>query len=44
MGGSVNPENAEGLFAQPDINGGLIGGASLQAADFLRIIQLAEEA
>lgn len=43
-GGSVNPENAEGLFAQPDINGGLIGGASLQAADFLRIIQLAEEA
>ena len=43
-GGSVNPENAEGLFAQPDINGGLIGGASLQAADFLQIIQLAEEA
>ena len=43
-GGSVNPENAEGLFAQPDINGGLIGGASLQAAEFLRIIQLAEEA
>jgi triosephosphate isomerase len=43
-GGSVNPENAGGLFAQPDINGGLIGGASLQAADFLRIIQLAEEA
>ena len=43
-GGSVNPENAEGLFAQPDINGGLIGGASLQAAEFLRIIQLAEKA
>jgi triosephosphate isomerase len=43
-GGSVNPENAGGLFAQPDIDGGLIGGASLQAADFLRIIQLAEEA
>jgi triosephosphate isomerase len=43
-GGSVKPENAEGLFAQPDINGGLIGGASLRAADFFRIIQLAEQA
>lgn len=33
-GGSVKPGNAAGLFAMPDIDGGLIGGASLQAADF----------
>src|SRR5690606_31059117 len=30
-GGSCKPDNAEGLFGQPDINGGLIGGASLDA-------------
>ena len=36
-GGSVRPDNAAGLFAQPDIDGGLIGGASLVAADFLAI-------
>ncbi|MBS0557420.1 MAG: triose-phosphate isomerase [Proteobacteria bacterium] len=36
-GGSVKPDNAVGLFAQPDIDGGLIGGASLVAADFLAI-------
>lgn len=36
-GGSVKPENAAGLFAQPDIDGGLIGGASLQAEQFLAI-------
>ena len=30
-GGSVKPENAAELFAQPDIDGGLIGGASLDA-------------
>lgn len=36
-GGSVKPDNAADLFAQPDVDGGLIGGASLQAADFLRI-------
>ena len=36
-GGSVKPENAAQLFAQPDIDGGLIGGASLVAADFLAI-------
>jgi triosephosphate isomerase len=34
----MNPGNAAGLLAQPDINGGLIGGASLKAADFLAII------
>ncbi len=36
-GGSVKPENAATLFAQTDIDGGLIGGASLQAADFMAI-------
>jgi triosephosphate isomerase len=36
-GGSVKPENAARLFEQPDIDGGLIGGASLIAADFLAI-------
>lgn len=36
-GGSVKPENAGTLFAQPDVDGGLIGGASLQAKDFLAI-------
>ncbi|MGH6624197.1 MAG: triose-phosphate isomerase [Burkholderiaceae bacterium] len=36
-GGSVKPSNAGELFAQPDIDGGLIGGASLVAGDFLAI-------
>jgi len=36
-GGSVKPENAEDLFSQPDIDGGLIGGASLKDKDFLAI-------
>jgi triosephosphate isomerase len=36
-GGSVKPDNAGGLFAQPDVDGGLVGGASLVAADFLAI-------
>ncbi|MCO6440656.1 MAG: triose-phosphate isomerase [Nitrococcus mobilis] len=36
-GGSVKPENAQTLFRQPDVDGGLIGGASLQADDFLAI-------
>ncbi|MDH5694626.1 MAG: triose-phosphate isomerase, partial [Gammaproteobacteria bacterium] len=36
-GGSVNAENAETLFSQSDIDGGLIGGASLKADDFLTI-------
>lgn len=36
-GGSVKPDNAVTLFAQPDIDGGLIGGASLKAADFVAI-------
>lgn len=37
-GGSVNGANAAALFAQPDIDGGLVGGASLDAKEFLRII------
>ena len=37
-GGSVNPANAEELFAQPDIDGGLVGGASLKVEDFSKII------
>jgi triosephosphate isomerase len=36
-GGSVKGDNAAGLFARPDIDGGLIGGASLKAAEFLAI-------
>ena len=36
-GGSVKPDNAAALFSQPDIDGGLIGGAALKAADFLAI-------
>ncbi len=36
-GGSVKPDNAQGLFAQPDIDGGLVGGASLDASGFLKI-------
>ncbi len=40
-GGSMNPANAAALLSQPDIDGGLIGGASLKAADFLAIAQSA---
>ena len=40
-GGSVKPDNAVDLFAQPDIDGGLIGGASLKAADFVAIVRAA---
>ena len=40
-GGSVKPANAADLFGQPDIDGGLIGGASLQAGDFLAICNAA---
>jgi len=38
-GGSVKPDNAVELFAMPDIDGGLIGGASLNPQDFLAICQ-----
>ena len=40
-GGSVKPGNAEELFGQPDIDGGLIGGASLDADDFIAICKAA---
>ena len=40
-GGSVKGDNAAGLFGMADIDGGLIGGASLQAADFLTIAKAA---
>ena len=42
-GGSVKGDNAAGLFGMPDIDGGLIGGASLKAADFLAIARAATE-
>jgi triosephosphate isomerase len=41
-GGSVKPDNALELFAQQDIDGGLIGGASLKSRDFLAICQAAQ--
>jgi triosephosphate isomerase len=40
-GGSVKPDNAADLMAQPDIDGALVGGASLKAKDFIAIIQAA---
>jgi triosephosphate isomerase len=40
-GGSVKPQNAQALFAMPDVDGGLIGGASLMAEDFLAILRAA---
>jgi triosephosphate isomerase len=39
-GGSCNPKNAPELFAQPDIDGGLIGGASLKSRDFIDIVKV----
>ena len=42
-GGSMKPGNAAELMAKPDIDGGLIGGAALKAADFLGICKAADE-
>lgn len=42
-GGSVKPSNVEGLLAQPDVDGCLIGGASLVADDFAEICRLAQK-
>jgi triosephosphate isomerase (TIM) len=42
-GGSVKPDNAATLFRQPDVDGGLIGGASLNADQFLAIVRAATE-
>ena len=38
-GGSVKPDNAGSLLGQPDVDGALVGGASLKADDFLAIIR-----
>ena len=38
-GGSVKPENIDGLMAQPNIDGALVGGASLDATQFARIVR-----
>ena len=43
-GGSMNASNAAELLAQPDIDGGLVGGAALKAADFVSIIAAASQA
>ena len=40
-GGSMKPENARGLLHQPDVDGGLVGGASLRADSFLAIVNAA---
>ncbi len=40
-GGSMKPDNVEGLMAQPEIDGGLVGGASLEADSFFKLIQAA---
>jgi triosephosphate isomerase len=40
-GGSVKPDNAAGLLSQPDVDGALVGGASLKADSFLAIVQAA---
>lgn len=40
-GGSISPENAKELFASPSVNGGLVGGASLEVESFLKIINSA---
>jgi triosephosphate isomerase len=42
-GGSVKPQNAAAIFAMPDVDGGLIGGASLAAKDFLDIVKAASK-
>jgi triosephosphate isomerase len=42
-GGSVKPQNAAAIFAMPDVDGGLIGGASLVADDFLAIVRAARK-
>jgi len=42
-GGSVKPDNAAALFAMPDVDGGLVGGASLKASDFIAICRMAGE-
>jgi len=43
-GGSVKPGNVDGLMTQPDVDGALVGGASLQAEDFARIVNFQSDA
>lgn len=43
-GGSVKPSNAKEIFGAPDVDGGLVGGASLVAADFIEIIKALKQA
>ncbi len=43
-GGSVNPKNAEDLLRQPDIDGALVGGASLDLEAFRKIVEIASSA
>ncbi|MBD3277838.1 MAG: triose-phosphate isomerase, partial [Candidatus Aegiribacteria sp.] len=40
-GGSVKPGNAADILSRPDVNGALVGGASLQADSFMKIIEAA---
>jgi triosephosphate isomerase len=42
-GGSVKPDNVDALMAEPDLDGALVGGASLDAASFTRIVQFQEK-
>ena len=40
-GGSCKPDNADSIFSNKDVNGGLIGGAALKASDFLELVRIA---
>ena len=42
-GGSMNPKNAAELLSKPDVDGGLIGGASLKTEDFVAVINAANQ-
>jgi triosephosphate isomerase len=42
-GGSVKPDNVAGIMAQPDVDGALVGGASLVAEDFVQIVRFSEQ-
>lgn len=43
-GGSVTPENFDAIAVQPDVDGGLVGGASLKAASFIRLLEILKKA
>jgi triosephosphate isomerase len=42
-GGSVKPDNVKGLMTLPDVDGGLVGGASLKADSFLKLVHYHEQ-